>query len=154
MKQRNTWPIVGVVVLVAIAVFLFLVLPRLASPPPPVAEPPDEVEVNEVEVEEVEVAEVDEELFDHGQELFAADCVVCHQATGEGVPDTFPALNNNEELESVEFVVTTIHEGRGAMPAFPQFDEEDLAGVATYIRNAWDNEFGGVTVEEVEATLE
>ena len=40
------------------------------------------------------------------------------------------------------------------MPAFPQLSAVDIAAVAAYIRNAWGNEFGGVTTEVVETILE
>ena len=40
------------------------------------------------------------------------------------------------------------------MPAFPQLSPQDIASLATYIRSAWGNEFGGVTTEAVEADLD
>ena len=100
-----------------------------------------------------EAAEVDEALFELGQELYEAECAVCHQADGEGTR-AFPALSENERLEDVELIVNNVHLGEGAMPAFPHLDAGDVAAVATYIRNAWGNEFGGVTTEEAASVLD
>ena len=99
------------------------------------------------------VAEVDPDLFDLGEALYAAQCASCHMAGGGGAPPTFPAMRDNEALEDLERIVVNVHRGMGAMPAFPNLDAEELAGLATYVRNAWDNAMGGASVDEVEAIL-
>ena len=101
-----------------------------------------------------EPAEVDQALFEQGEQLYEAECAVCHQADGAGSPPAFPALRDNERLEDLELIVSNIHLGEGAMPPFPGLEAGEIAGLATYIRNAWDNEFGGVTEEEVAAILD
>lgn len=101
-----------------------------------------------------EPAEVDHALFELGEELYEAECAVCHQRDGEGEPPVFPALRDNERLEHIDLIVSNIHLGEGAMPAFPHFGTEEIAAVATYIRNAWDNEFTGVREEEVATILD
>ena len=98
--------------------------------------------------------EVDEVLFKQGKTLFDGNCALCHQSSGKGVPPAFPALAGNENLQDLVLIVTNIHKGVGAMPAFPQLSAADIAAVAAYIRNAWGNEFGGVTTEVVETILE
>lgn len=103
--------------------------------------------------QEQPVADVDQALFEQGQETFEANCSVCHQSSGQGNPPAIPALAGNPDLEDVSLIVTTVHEGRNAMPAFSQFGPQELAAVATYIRNAWQNEFGGVSVEAVQQQL-
>ena len=103
--------------------------------------------------QEQDAPEVDEALFQEGQALYETHCASCHMSGGGGAPPTFPALLDNESLSDVELIVLNVHRGQGAMPAFPQLDAEQLAAVATYVRNAWDNEFGGVSVEEVDAVL-
>ena len=40
------------------------------------------------------------------------------------------------------------------MPPFPGLAAEEMSSLATYIRNEWANDFGGVTTEEVTAVLE
>lgn len=91
-----------------------------------------------------------EALMTQGQGLFSSICQSCHGAEGQGLVG--PALNGNRYLERVEGVINTILDGRPdhGMPSFAnQFDDQEVAAVATYIRNAWENEFGPVTPEEV-----
>jgi mono/diheme cytochrome c family protein len=141
--------VLGAAVLIGIIIVVVLTLRPAPAPAP------DPVQVPEAPPVAAEVDEVgvDETLFAQGQTLFAAHCAVCHQAGGEGLPPTFPALRGDENLADLALIVSSIHEGRGAMPAFPQFGAEEIAGLATYIRNAWGNEFGGLSVEEVAALL-
>jgi len=70
---------------------------------------------------------------------------MCHQPGGVGLAPAFPALNRNEHLRQAELIVSNVHRGKGSMPAFPDLDAVQLADVATYIRNAWDNRFGPVS---------
>ena len=98
--------------------------------------------------------EVDKALFTQGHALFDRNCALCHQSSGKGIPPAFPALVGNENLQELSLIVTNIYKGQGAMPAFPQLSPQEIASLATYIRSAWDNEFGGVTTEAVEAVLE
>lgn len=99
-------------------------------------------------------AEFDAALFDQGQQLYEANCIACHQAGGVGLPPTFPALNRNERLVDLELIVGNIQRGKGAMPAFPDLTADETAALATYVRNAWDNAFGGSTPEEVAAIVD
>jgi mono/diheme cytochrome c family protein len=88
-----------------------------------------------------------------GEQLFEQNCAACHQADGTGAPPAFPALAGNENLEDLELIVGNIHEGKGAMPPFPNLTAAQIAAVATYIRNSWGNAFGEVTTEEVAGIL-
>lgn len=84
-----------------------------------------------------------------GQEIYAANCTVCHGPQGQG--SIGPALAGNETLANTEHVVTQILQGEKAMPAFAnQLKAEQIAAVATYIRTAWGNDFGAVSAERVE----
>lgn len=98
--------------------------------------------------------EVDQALFERGKELYEAQCTVCHEADGKGAPPAFPALSSNERLEDLDLIVSNVHRGRGGMPAFPHLGAQQLAALATFIRSAWDNDFGGVSVDSVERALE
>jgi len=97
--------------------------------------------------------EVDPDLMDRGERLYDADCAICHQRTGTGVGEAFPALAGNEKLEDAELIIGNIHNGRGAMVAFPDLDAGDLAALASYIRNSWGNDFGGVSEEQAAVIL-
>lgn len=98
--------------------------------------------------------EVDSALFEQGQQLYEAECALCHQAGGLGNPPTFPALSGNDQLSDLGNIVSNIHQGQGNMPPFPDLTAEQIAALATYIRNSWGNAFGGVMTEEVAAVLE
>lgn len=89
----------------------------------------------------------------HGEQLYERNCAACHQADGTGIQPAFPPLAGNVNLENLELIVGNIHEGKGAMPPFPNLTAEEIAAVATYIRNSWNNDFGEVTTEEVAAIL-
>jgi glucose/arabinose dehydrogenase/mono/diheme cytochrome c family protein len=93
-------------------------------------------------------AGADDAPMRRGQEVFTANCAVCHGPKGKGTIG--PALGGNKSLQNAEHVVTQIHRGGGAMPAFAdQLTPQQIAAVATYIRNAWGNDFGAVDVRQV-----
>jgi mono/diheme cytochrome c family protein len=91
-------------------------------------------------------------LDDHGAVVYAGNCVACHQAEGEGIEPVFPALAGNEFVAGdAADVAGIISNGRAAMPAFQQdLSVEDIAAVATYIRQAWGNELPAIDVSTVE----
>ena len=95
-----------------------------------------------------------------GAAIFAAQCAACHQATGKGLPGVFPPLDGSEWVHGEPRILANIllHgvtgeievEGQtyqGAMPAFAQLSDAELAGVASYIRSAWSNQAEPLTAE-------
>ncbi|HSQ66265.1 MAG TPA: c-type cytochrome [Polyangiaceae bacterium] len=86
-----------------------------------------------------------------GAELFARACAPCHRENGQGVPGTFPPLQNNpivagddERLIRIllDGMVGPLGVGQdtyyGVMPAFgAQLTDEQIARVLTYVRGAW-----------------
>ncbi len=92
--------------------------------------------------------------FEQGQALYQEKCALCHKDTGEGLPPVFPALNGNDRLGDAVRIVSNIHQGAGNMPPFPGLSAEEISALASYLRNAWANNFGNVSVEEVAAVLE
>ena len=87
-----------------------------------------------------------------GKLVFTANCVACHQATGKGLPGVFPPLDGSEWVTGDTRTLANIllHgvngelevEGvayKGAMPAFQQLGDAELAAVASYIRSSWSN---------------
>lgn len=108
-----------------------------------------------------EAPEVDQALFAQGEGVYTANCAGCHQATGAGLPGAFPPMANNPHLSDGKYVAQVVIQGlqnkeivvdgqtyNGVMPGFPQLSDEEVAAVATYVRNAWGNTFGGVSAEE------
>ena len=87
-----------------------------------------------------------------GKAVFAAQCAACHQATGKGLPGVFPPLDGSEWVLGDARTVANIllhgitgkitvagAEYSGAMPAFQQLGDAELAAVASHIRNEWSN---------------
>ena len=93
-------------------------------------------------------------LFAQGQQLYQDNCALCHKDSGAGDPPTFPALSGADQLGDPALIVSNIHQGKGSMPPFPDLTAEEISSLANYIRNAWANDFGSVTTEEVAAVLE
>lgn len=92
-----------------------------------------------------------------GKQLFAANCVACHQATGKGLPGVFPPLDGSEWVQGDERTLANIllhgisgelvvagTTYKGAMPSFQQLGDAELAALATYIRGNWSNKAGAV----------
>lgn len=98
-----------------------------------------------------------------GPTIYAATCKACHQANGLGTPGQFPPLVGSEWVTgSEERLLRIILHGvtgeievegetfNGAMPTWgPLFKDEELAAVATYVRNSWGNKAAPVSAATV-----
>ena len=92
---------------------------------------------------------VDAALLKEGEGLYTQNCAGCHQATGTGLPGAFPALAGDANLADAKLIVSAVHKGKNTMPAVgAAFSDQQLAAVATYVRNSWGNNFGGVSAEQ------
>ncbi len=94
----------------------------------------------------------DDELISTGNQIFSRVCAACHQADGEGIPDAYPALAGNAFVltEDPAPVLRVIFTGRAGMPHFHgALSDREIAAVASYIRNAWDNDASVVSQEQV-----
>lgn len=100
----------------------------------------------------------------NGKQIFTANCAACHQATGKGLPGVFPPLDGSEWVAGDERTVANIllhgitgeitvmgTTFKGAMPAFAQLSDAELAAVATYVRAEWSNKAGAIKPELFEA---
>ncbi|MCS7057733.1 MAG: cytochrome c [Meiothermus sp.] len=96
-------------------------------------------------------APVDAALKAKGEQVYTANCAGCHQATGQGLPGVFPALAGSKHVADKAYTINILLKGKGGMPSFAQLSDEELAAVATYIKNSWGNSFGGVTPDEFKA---
>ncbi len=100
--------------------------------------------------------------FLQGQELYKTYCVACHGVNGGGVLYNNSALNNDVfvtgDPKGVIAVILYGREGAGTMPGWQMMlDDQKVAAVATYIRQAWSNRAGPVTsamVTEVRTKVE
>ena len=85
-----------------------------------------------------------EQAMSQGRDLYVQNCAACHQADGSGLPMAgFPSLKKLD-LGVQEHIDLVVHGRSGtAMAAFgPQLDDQELASIITYQRNAWDNDTG------------
>jgi cytochrome c oxidase subunit 2 len=85
-------------------------------------------------------------LMTLGKKIYLAKCAACHQATGLGMPPTFPALKGSivakgPKAQHIHIVING--KQSTAMAAYgPQLTDAKLAAVITYERNAWGNNTG------------
>lgn len=92
-----------------------------------------------------------------GQDLYARYCAACHKRDGTGLPPTFPSLVSSSVAvgTSVARHIDLVLQGvpNSAMQAFaPQLDDEELAAIVTYERNAWGHNTGDlITPAQVQA---
>jgi mono/diheme cytochrome c family protein len=81
-------------------------------------------------------------LMNEGAEVYGIDCMECHADGGVA-----PVLAGLTSLSKKDRVITWILQGvpDGSMPAFgPTLTDRQIAAVATYVRNYWDNAYGVV----------
>ena len=91
-----------------------------------------------------------DELKKRGEQVYAKNCVVCHQATGKGTPPAFPPLDGSKVvLGPKEGQIHTVLDGvvkNGAPTAMvawsKQLNDTEIASVITYTRNNWSNKTG------------
>lgn len=89
-------------------------------------------------------------LMAEGQVVFGADCTTCHAA--DGAADIGPALAGNTSMGAKDAVITKILNGVNDMPGFaPTLSDRQVAAVATFIRNSWENAQGVVVESDVKA---
>ena len=103
-----------------------------------------------------------------GKRLYTANCVACHQPTGQGVAGQFPTLVDSEWVVGGDWVgdnhlVKILLHGlqgaiqvkgstyNGAMPPWKQLKDEQIALILTYIRNEWGNNAPAITATQVAA---
>ena len=78
-----------------------------------------------------------------GEKVYAANCQVCHQASGLGQPPAFPALSGSKVAAGpVDDHIAMVLNGKNAMPGWKQLSDVEIAAVVTYERNAWNNKTG------------
>jgi len=86
-----------------------------------------------------------DDLARRGEKVYAANCVACHQATGKGAGpikplDGSPVVLDADKGKEIHVVLN----GRGAMPAWKQLSDTDIAAVISYTKNNWSNKTGQI----------
>ena len=101
--------------------------------------------------------------IEEGKRLYTVGCATCHGMNGDGVPRMFPALAQAPDVQSVDprNVLRVILEGAksavtdanptgAAMPTFAwKLSDDQIAAVATYVRNSWSNAATAVSAADV-----
>ena len=102
--------------------------------------------------------------FEQGKELYAISCGACHQPNGNGQEGLAPPLTGSEWVLGTEqrIIRIALHGLMGPitvkdrkweliMPGLGIFEDEQLAGILTYIRREWGNTADPVLPETVKA---
>ncbi len=98
----------------------------------------------------------------HGASLYAANCSVCHQASGMGMPGAFPPLKGNpavlddDATKQIQVVLHGLHgeviDGKSypaAMPPFARLSDTEIADIINHERSSWGNQSKHVTATDV-----
>jgi len=92
-----------------------------------------------------------------GRAAFAL-CAACHQADGRGLASLAPPLAGAATVTGpagplIDIVLQgrDVDDASPSMPPMAALPDEDLAAILTYVRQAWGNAAGPVSIEEVRA---
>jgi cytochrome c oxidase subunit 2 len=84
------------------------------------------------------------DLVARGEKVYQANCQACHQANGKGAGPIKPLDGSqivlNDPAQQVHIVLNGA--ANGAMPAWKQLSDTEIAAVITYTKNAWSNQTG------------
>src|SRR5262249_22007632 len=90
--------------------------------------------------------------MERGEKVYLNTCAACHQPAGTGMPPTFPSLKGSPiPTGPVPGHMDRVMNGKQGHPmqAFKeQLNDQDLADVITYERNAWGNNTGTLVKPE------
>jgi cytochrome c oxidase subunit 2 len=83
------------------------------------------------------------DLVQRGATVYAANCVACHQANGQG-GGAIKALDGSALVKAADTkpYIDIMLNGKGAMPAWKQLSDTEIAAVMTYAQNTWSNQTG------------
>ncbi|MDH3210179.1 MAG: c-type cytochrome, partial [Burkholderiaceae bacterium] len=86
-----------------------------------------------------------EDLLARGEKVYSGNCAVCHQANGKGAGPIKPldgaaVVLDADQAKAIAVVLNG--QNNGAMPAWKQLGDTDVAAVITYTKNQWSNKTG------------
>ena len=86
-----------------------------------------------------------QDLTARGEKVYAANCAACHQASGKGA-GPIKALDGAAVVldadHGKQIAIMLNGQNNGAMPAWKQLSDTDLAAVITFTKNSWSNKTG------------
>ena len=85
------------------------------------------------------------DLVARGEKVYAANCAACHRADGKGAGpikalDGSAIVAGADPAQQVQILLNGA--AGGAMPAWKQLSDTEIAAVITYTRNSWSNKTG------------
>ena len=84
------------------------------------------------------------DLIARGEKVYAANCAACHRADGKGA-GPIKALDGSAIVRNdpaAQIAILLNGAANGAMPAWRQLSDTEIAAVVTYTKNAWSNATG------------
>ena len=87
------------------------------------------------------------DLVARGEKVYAANCQACHQASGKGAGpikalDAAPVVLDADKTKQIAILLNG--QNNGAMPAWKQLSDTEIAAVITYTKNNWSNKTGQI----------
>ena len=85
-----------------------------------------------------------EELIARGEKVYNANCAACHRADGKGAGPIKPLDGSAIVLNDAKAQIGILLNGanNGAMPAWKQLSDTEIAAVISYTKNSWSNKTG------------
>ena len=109
--------------------------------------------------------EPDERTMGRGRTIYNLHCGTCHLPTGEGDPEMAPKVNRGSLVvqsdNPASMINAILYSPEAPHPPLPEkwrvpmdefqyiLDDEEVAAVATFMRQSWDNAAGAVTPAQV-----
>ena len=87
------------------------------------------------------------DMLARGEKVYAANCAACHLATGKGggpikALDGAAVVLDSDHAKQIQILLNG--QNNGAMPAWRQLSDTELAAVMTYTKNSWSNKTGQI----------
>jgi cytochrome c oxidase subunit 2 len=82
------------------------------------------------------------DMVKRGESVYAANCAACHQANGKGAGpikalDGAAVMLDADHTKAINVLLNG--QANGAMPAWRQLSDTEIAAVITYAKNSWSN---------------
>ena len=86
-----------------------------------------------------------DDIVKRGEKVYAANCAACHQPSGKGAGPIKPldgaaVVLDTDKTKQIKVLLNG--QNNGAMPAWKQLSDTDLAAVISYTKNNWSNKTG------------
>jgi len=86
-----------------------------------------------------------DDILKRGEKVYAANCAACHQANGKGGGAIKPldgaaVVLDSDQAKQIKVLLNG--QNNGAMPAWKQLSDTDIAAVISYTKNNWSNKTG------------